>query len=285
MTFVGASSPTLIEGLSIERVLFVQRMERKAGFTFEDISTLGHDLNVIERGRIRAEICGQTYQAGRGDVVWFHEGEQLRVVVLEAPWVFYAIRFVAPSLPPPDYIHRRIPLPHIGLLDEFDKLLREWRDTSVSQMVRAMRVQGRLLQLLSQFVTPAQQAGQFDRDTPLWWQVEWELRKDLSREIDMNTICRIAQRSAATVTRSCQRAVGMSPLRRLRLLRLSMAHGLVILSNLTISEIANRVGYARVHELSRDYHKQFGLTPTENRKQYPEVYQREFGLPLKTDRE
>lgn len=260
------------------------RMERKEkGYTYESICIPGHQLNVVVRGRVRMETCGRTYLAGRGDVLWFHEAEPLHLVVIEAPWEFYGINFIAPSLPPPDYIHRRIPLPRIELLDQFEELLRQWLDTSVSQMVRTMRVQGTLLQLLSEFVTPAQQAGQFDGDTPLWWQVEWELRKDLGRDIDMNAICRIAGRSAATVTRSCRRAVGVSPLRRLKLLRLSMAHGFVILSHLTISEIANRVGYARVHELSRDYHKHFGMTPTENREQYPKVYQREFGLPLQED--
>ena len=78
-------------------------------------------------------------------------------------------------------------------------------------------------------------------------------------------------------------SVGVSPLRRLNQLRLSMAHGLVILSNLSISEIADRVGYPRVHELSRDYHKHFGATPTEHREQYPKVYEREFGLPLQAE--
>ncbi len=66
---------------------------------------------------------------------------------------------------------------------------------------------------------------------------------------------------------------------------LSMARGLVQMSRLTFSEIAERVGYGRVHELSRDYHKQFGVTPTADRAQYPRIYQREFGLPFTTDRQ
>jgi len=283
--FVSAQSPTLIEGLSIERVLYVQRMERSEGFTYEGYACPGHRLNVTERGRVRVECSGQTYRLGRGEALWYYELEQARLAVLEAPWVFYTITFVAPSLPPPNAIHRQIRLPRIELLGQFKLLLEQWRDTFVSPIVRTLRVQGTLSSILSELVTPSQQDIHFDKETSAWWQVEAELRKDLRRTIDMQLMCQIARCSPATITRSCRRAVGVSPLRRLKQIRLAMAHGLVILSNLTISEIADRVGYARVHELSRDYHKHFGLTPTENRQQYPQVYEREFGLPLKTDRE
>lgn len=276
-----AQSPTIIEGLTIERVLFLQRIVRaERGFSWTGQGQLGHHLNVVESGRIEVELCGHHFAVGPGEVLWCHESEQPTLVVRQAPWVFYAISFVAPSLPPPDFAHRRLRLPRRQLLAEFATLLAEWRDISVSPLVRAMRVQGTLLHLLSELVTPAQQDIRFDRETALWWTVEAVIRKDLRREFDINSMCAIGRCSRATVTRSCQRAVGLSPLRRLKQLRLNQAHGLVILSDLTISEIANRVGYPRVHELSRDYHKHFGVTPTEHREHYPKIYEREFGLPL-----
>ena len=49
-------------------------------------------------------------------------------------------------------------------------------------------------------------------------------------------------------------------------IRLGYARGLVQHSDLPMTEIAFRVGYARSQEFSRDYHKHFGLTPREDRR-------------------
>ena len=87
-------------------------------------------------------------------------------------------------------------------------------------------------------------------------------------------------RSPATVMRACHRAVGVPPLERVRKIRLNMARGLVWMSPLSMSEIAYRLGYSRVQELSRDYRHLWQVTPTEDRKRFPRVYQRVFGMPF-----
>lgn len=255
-------------------------MERTQGFTWVGSTNPGHQLNVVESGLVRIECNGRSYVLGRGDLVWYYEAEQEQLEVLEGPWVFYTINFIAPSLPPPDFEHRCIRLPRKESLAQFKTLLEAWRDVSAPHVVRAMRVQATLLQILADLITPSQRGIRIDSRTSIWWAVEMELRKDIGRSINMRTICQIAKFSRATVVRSCQQATGMPPLKRVKQMRMSMAHGLVILSNLTISEIAERVGYPRVHELSRDYHKYFGAAPTKHRAQYPKVYEREFGLPF-----
>lgn len=277
-------SPTLVEGFPIERVSFVQLMERDEGFEFDQFGIPGHQLNVVKKGRVRAECSGRSYELQPGSVIWFHDAEPYRGRVVKGPWVYYTLNFVAPSLPPPDFEHRCLQLGGTRLLDELEKLLKAWQDVSVPHLVRTMRVQAALLQVLVILITPSQRTIHFGEETSLWWQLENELRKDLGRPIDMRLLCQLSNRSRATIIRSCERAVGMSPLKRVKRIRLSMAHGLVILSRLTISEIATRVGYARVHELSRDYHKEFGATPTEHRENYPKIYRQEFGLPLIADR-
>jgi AraC-like DNA-binding protein len=79
--------------------------------------------------------------------------------------------------------------------------------------------------------------------------------------------------------------VGVSPLKRVKQLRMSMARRLVWMSKLTFTEIADRIGYPRVHEFSRDYHKYFGVTPTDDREKFPRIYRREFLLPFTSDSE
>jgi transcriptional regulator GlxA family with amidase domain len=54
-------------------------------------------------------------------------------------------------------------------------------------------------------------------------------------------------------------------MKRLKQIRLSLARGLVLYSDLNMTEIALRVGYGRVHEFSRDYRKAYGRPPTAER--------------------
>lgn len=59
-------------------------------------------------------------------------------------------------------------------------------------------------------------------------------------------------------------------MRRVKRLRLSYARGLVLYSPLSLTDIALRVGYGRVQELSRDYRQHFGITPREDRQRGPD---------------
>lgn len=61
-------------------------------------------------------------------------------------------------------------------------------------------------------------------------------------------------------------AVGISPVRRIKQLRMEMARGLLTYSRASISEIATQVGYERVNEFSRDIRKAFGMSPSLIRK-------------------
>lgn len=282
---MAAPSPTIVEGPTIEKIVFVSRFERRKGFSYEVDSCPGHQINVVRAGCSAEECGGRRYESRVDTGAWYHEAERLRGRVTEAPWVFYSINFIAPSLPPPSFEKRFFRLPNKAVLGCCEDLLKAWQDTAVPRLARFFRAKAHLLQMLAALITPAQQAAHFGQETALWWQLETELRKDLRRSVNLRTMGQFVNRSRATITRSCQLAVGMSPMKRLKQMRLSMARGLVQMSRLTISEIAARVGYVRVHELSRDYHKQFGVTPTEDREQYPKIYQRLFGMPFTTDGE
>jgi AraC-like DNA-binding protein len=280
------NSATIVEQSPVQRLVWVVHLVRdKKGFTYDKPSMPGHHIQIVSHGRVRMETAGRAYELGRGAAIWFHENELVHGHVLEAPWKFYAIHFLAPSLPPPDFEARCRQFPPRRILGLAETLLRTWLRTSVPPLVRLCCVQSDLLRLLALVLTPSQHAVRVGQDSALWWQVENELRKDLGRAIEVATMSALVKRSPATITRSCRQAVGVSPLQRLKQLRMSMGRCLVWTSRLTFSEIAYRVGYARVHEFSRDYHKCHGLTPTEDREQFPRIYRREFRLPFTAESE
>ena len=109
-----------------------------------------------------------------------------------------------------------------------------------------------------------------DAGAGLWWEIESKLREDLSQPIDLNYIQRMVKRSVRTIIRACYLSVGKPPMKRVKELRLSYARGLVVHSDLSMTEVAFRVGYGRVQEFSRDYRKAYGTTPSEDRKSGPD---------------
>jgi AraC-like DNA-binding protein len=256
-----------MEGMSpvgsppVQDVLLVARFTRAEGFTFSTTSLPGHLIQVTISGAVHLEVSGQQYDLKRGDAIWFHEDEHQRGRVLQAPWSFYSVNFIAPTLPPPAF-DARVWSVKDDVIAQFAALHEAWYDTGVPPAVRELQVHVHLLQLLAKLTTHEQLAGHVDPRARLWWELETELRKDLRRAMNLATMAKIAQASPATVSRSCRYALGISPLKRLKQVRLSLARGLVWSSKLTMTEIAERVGFRRIHEFSRDFRNHFGVSPS-----------------------
>lgn len=271
----------------IEDVLLVAKFRRDKGFSFETTSLPGHLLQVVISGRVHLEVSGRQYELRRGNLIWFHEDEHQRGQVVDSPWIFYSVNFIAPSLPPPSFETRLLSVDK-KVIEQFEGLLSVWSDSAVPQAVREFHVHATLLQLLAKLTTPEQQALHMDPKARLWWELETKLRNDLRRPIDLSVMSQISKRSQATIARSCQHAIGMPPLKRLKQVRLSLARGLVWSSHLSLTEIAERVGYARVHEFSRDFRKRFGVSPSYDRshsdydalrREIARGYGRRYGVP------
>jgi len=185
--------------------------------------------------------------------------------VHKAPWVFFTLNFIAPLLSPPPF-EQRVRKVDRKLNNRFASLLSAWRDRTLPAALRKMRVQAGVLEIVASVQSLSGKPYETDPSARLWWNLETELRRDLSQRIDLETMSRRVRRSPATIARSCRHAVGIPPMKRVKQIRMSFARGLVQRSELTMSEIAERIGYLRVHEFSRDYHRHHGLPPTRDRQ-------------------
>jgi transcriptional regulator GlxA family with amidase domain len=105
-----------------------------------------------------------------------------------------------------------------------------------------------------------------DPSADLWWRIETWLREDLALPRSLEMIAHQFSKSPATIARSSEAAVGQPPMKRLKQIRMSLARGLVMRSDLLLKQVASQVGYARVHEFSRDYRLAFGLSPRQDRQ-------------------
>lgn len=259
------SSACPVDASPVRDVLLAMRFERRrAGFEFKATSLPGHLLHFIASGRVRQECNGRMYELVPNSVIWYHEDELVRGSVARPPWVCHSINFIAPQLPPPPFearlFYNRAPLRRY-----FEEVTALWNDRRKPPLARKLQIHAALLRILAGLALPEQQPLHMDPHARLWWELEAELRKDLQKPANLRRMCELSHSSPATISRACQCAVGMPPARRLKQVKLNLARGLVLQSQLSMKEIAERIGYPRVHEFSRDYHKHFGKPPTADR--------------------
>ena len=259
-----------VEGVLVERVVLVDQIVRKQRRLCQTSGSLpGHLLQLTVSGRAHHELGGRVFEVEPGLVVWFHQDEEVRVRVTEAPWSFFTVNFLGPHFPAPPF-DSRIRRASADTRQLFRSLLETWRDRSAPTLLRHIRVTARLLDLLAD-VLPSESAPlSADPTARVWWGLEAQLRQRLHERFDLGGICRQSGISARALYRACHRATGLAPMKRIKKIRLSMARGLVLYSSLRISEVADRVGYERVQELDRDYQRHFGCTPLEDRAAGPD---------------
>jgi len=260
-------APLRNEIAEIHSVALMER--RELGQSFVAYSPPGHLLHLVIVGEVRQRCNGREYHLRRGDMLWYHENESVEGFCSLAPWRFYSVVFHAPSLPPPDFSQRvsRVDVRQAGKM--FSDLHAAWQDNSDGESRRALRCHAALSRILlcrhppdlpSAGARPENWLGQ------LWWNIENQVRQNLGRAYTLNSLAAMARTSPATIHRASLSAVRISPVRRIKTLRLEMARGLLIYSQLSVTEIAEKTGYERVNELSRDIRKEFGASPREIRE-------------------
>lgn len=248
----------------VDSIRLVERFTRpEPGFAFQATSLPGHLIHLVVAGEVEQTCNGRRQRLAPGTVVWYHEDEWVEGRVLASPWVYYSVNFAAPTLPPPDFDGRL----HAGRGDlepTFAALLEAWRLAPSRE--RDLRCQAGLLELLAALTAAGPGQPSLTPAGRLWWEVEAWARGRIDRSLTLSDLCAQFHRSPNTLARACIEAVGMPPMKRLKQIRLSLARGLVHYSDLNMTEIAARIGYARVHEFSRDYRRAHGAPPTADRE-------------------
>ncbi|MCP4286106.1 MAG: helix-turn-helix transcriptional regulator [Gammaproteobacteria bacterium] len=222
----------------------------------------------MTEGQIEQQCAGIPQKVTPGNAVWYYENETISGRILEAPWTFYTINFFAPRLPPAPPEQRIVPIDS-RTLELAEALLLKWRDTSAPATRRHLAIHVLLLQIIGRLLPEAAAEHRIDQPARLWWDIESQLRSNLAQPVDIRYLTDLCGQSERSITRACHLAVGTSPMKRVKQLRLSYAQGLVLHSQQQMTDIAFAIGYSRVQEFSRDYHKHFGVAPSEDRKTGP----------------
>ncbi len=260
-----------LDGAIVQSVVFIDKITRSEAALFQSSSLPGHLIHVVIEGRVEQRSAGVKQTIGPGDSVWYHENESIVGRIVEAPFTFYTLNFEAPTLSPP--MDQRVKSVGHQVLENVELLIEAWRDMTSPPTFRHIRVHALLLDVLFELIHDTVAVHHIDSPTRLWWDVESKVRTDLSRPIDLAFLSKLGHRSERSIIRACHAAVGMAPMKRIKAIRLSYAQGLVVHSTRAMTDIAISVGYGRVQEFSRDYHLNFGVTPSSDRKAGPRYRQ------------
>lgn len=265
----GMSFPP-VEDMIVQRVVHCDFYHRRpSNSLFISPGVPGHVLQLCVAGRVHYEVGGRTYLLGPGDLVWHHELETIKRRILGKRWSFYTLHFLAPALPPPPF-ERRVRRVGKAIERRFAALLAAWRRPTAAPLLRSLRVHMALAALLISLLDDSKRWPEFPFQTTgraaLWWKLENQLRSNLAAPMGLRRMVELTGRSRTTIARACQAAVGESPMRRFKRLRMSLACSLVLYTEIPVSKIAQQVGYSRHHEFSRDYHRIYGIAPRDHRR-------------------
>ena len=105
-----SESLPIADGAIIERVVLVDRLERPESTRFESYSLPGHTVQMMVSGRVRQESDGRTHDIEPGLAIWYYDNELVKSEIVEPPWVYYTVNFVARTLSPPPFDQRVKPV-------------------------------------------------------------------------------------------------------------------------------------------------------------------------------
>ena len=254
-----------LSGAIVTEIMTVDEIRRTEAGTFKAASLPGHLIHIVTEGKVEQKSGEIIERFSSGDSVWYWENEPIQGTVIEAPWRFYTVSFSAPFLTPPP-LNERVKPVSSKTVKQMRQLLEIWRGREMPRMLRHIRLHIILLDIIYDLLSTEAREHSAETTAGLWWRLESILRTDLSQPVNPKRLCELGNCGERTIYRACKAATGLSPMKRIKNLRLNSARGLVQYSQYSISEIAYNVGYERVQEFSRDYRKHFHCTPSSDRK-------------------
>ena len=243
----------------IEKITNVWRLRTPPHHRWKGPSLPGHLIHLFISGSVVLRINERSYNIVPNDIVYYYESEDVEWLDTKGRVVYYSVLFVAPRLEPPP-TERRVVRSTAAIRKAFNRLYAvSQRPHSLSRVLGSLAALHDLLYLMAQknlFSSALEDRGE------MWWKLEEAIRRRRLFRPTLTQLCDIACTSRATLVRACQKATGTSPMRRIRLLRMEEARGLLACSQLSVTQIAEYLGYSRIHEFSREFASVFGEPPS-----------------------
>lgn len=248
----------------VDAIVGIWKFGKPPFFNTVTHSTPGHLLHWVAQGHYTLTTNGRAYKVRAGDLVYYHESEEVKWTGEASRVVFYSVGFLAPQFEPLPVTQRVIRMDATT-----GKRFRQLHALWTGSHNRAFAVHAHLNLILDSLSRRVQNTSTptLPEATAPWWRAETALRAKRLFRPSVAELATLAGIGRGALFRACRAATGTTPMGRIRKLRLEEACGLLEFSHMNISRIADYLGYPRVHEFSREFAASFGQSPRAYRRQ------------------
>ncbi len=244
----------------VESITGVWEFKRPPFFKYLCFSLPGHLLHMVTKGSYVVKISGRKYQIKAGDVIYYYESEEVETIGNSEEVTFYSVGFQAPKLLPLP-LEMRVLSSDESLQELFHKLYEGFSANSIQ--TRSFKTYSTLLAILNNIDgLYSDSRNDIPEKEELWMELERRIRKNKIYRTTLEELCKIAGFSKSTVIRSCKKVTGGTPMQRIQKLRMEEAKGLLSIAQLNVTQVAEYLGYPRIHEFSREFSTYFGKPPS-----------------------
>jgi len=215
----------------------------------------------MESGSYLLTLNGKTMKVKAGDLVYYGSLENHMWRGDGTQTSFYSINFVPrDSTAPPD--DQRLiasdlsPAPWFATAEE---AFREANDPV--QQARCFAALHQILAYARRFFRADQDLG----ESALWRDLEKRILQKRWLRVSVGVLADASGYNVSTVYRSCRSVHGVSPVVRIRQMRMEEAVNLLRHTALPVRSVAAELGYSRVHEFSREFSRFHGCSPRQFR--------------------
>lgn len=237
----------------------VWEFKRPPFFKYLCYSLSGHLLHLVTKGSYVVKINGTAYQVNEGDIIYYYESEEVETIGGKNEVVFYSVSYQASGLLPLP-IEKRVFSSSKKLRKIFSRLYRGFSSDSATS--KKFIAYSALLDIMNRIGATFLDYGNNAEKKELWWAVESRVRRDKNFRPSLDELLRIAGYSRSTLIRSCKKTTGDTPINRIQKIRMEEAKSLLSFANLNVTQVAEHLGYIRIHEFSREFSKYFGEPPS-----------------------
>ena len=248
----------------IESISGVWRFVRPAGHRVHTHSLPDHLLQFVLSGSYAIRINNRQYQVTAGDVIYFYANEDVQWLQNPQEVIFYSVGFrsiVFRPLP----IDQRIFASTPTIRQAFEHLY-EASNLPRNSNEFALGTYTALSKILLEIQQTRQPTEAVNVRIQSWWELEKRSRSEHRFRPGLDELAELCYTSRATIVRLCRQATGISPMKRIRQIRMEEAKGQLAYYPMNITEIARHLGYDRIHEFSREFGAYYGLPPSQYRK-------------------
>lgn len=241
-------------------IYFVIRLNRPPGHNIITNTPPGHNFQYVSSGNLEFEVNGVTHKASKGDVLYFYESEIEKVTAGEKGFQIISVVLNAPQIMTPS---KRVFKADAKIKSVFFEIYESYYRNSEDSPYKSYMLVYQLILLL---IEKGHLGSEIINSKEIWQSIESYIRRKSAYQISISELCEIFKCSRSAIQKSCLKIAGMSPKKCIKTICLGEARGLLLHSELSVTDIAKRLGYKRLHEFTRDFSKIFNISPSQFRE-------------------